>query len=257
MDNLIKKINFMDLQETLTKSGLDEKEAKVYLALLDLGSEKVHAIAKKAEIKRPTAYVILEQLYAKNFVIKTYHNKKAFYSAEKPDILLRSLKEKQDLLEHALPLLQARMASSKIKPKIRIYEGRRGVEQVYDEIYKSAVVCLFGSIKNLSEEFEGLAGKLKNIIKSKDIYVRDLLTEDPKDLDFGFAAMGQKYEARVIPKELDLYIDGAVYDNQVAILSIKRELFAVVIESKEVADTFRSLFELAWKMSAPLENFKR
>ena len=60
-----------------------------------------------------------------------------------------------------------------------------------------------------------------------------------------------------MPKEFDLYIDGAIYGDQVAILSIKKELFAVVIESKEVADTFRSLFELAWKMSVPLEKFQK
>ncbi|HUC02269.1 MAG TPA: helix-turn-helix domain-containing protein [Candidatus Paceibacterota bacterium] len=247
----------MDLEEILTKVGLDEKEAKVYLALLDLGSEKVHEIAKKAGIKRPTAYVILEQLYAKNFAIKTHHNRRAFYAAEKPDILLRALKEKEDLLQQTLPLLQARMAASKIRPKIRIYEGRNGIEKVYDEIYESPAVCLFGSLKNLSEIFVGRADKLKEIIKSQNIHVRDLLTEDPKDLDFGYAALGRNYEGRVVPKEFDLYIDGAIYGDQVAILSIKKELFAVVIESKEVADTFQSLFELAWKMSVPLEQFQR
>jgi len=42
----------MDLEEILTKVGLDEKEAKIYVALLDLGSEKVHEIAKKAGVKR-------------------------------------------------------------------------------------------------------------------------------------------------------------------------------------------------------------
>jgi len=247
----------MNLEEILTKVGLDEKEAKIYIALLDLGSEKVHEIAKKAGVKRPTAYVVLEQLYAKNFVIKTYHQRRAYYSAEKPDIILRSLKEKEDLLGQALPLFHARMASSKIKPKIRIYEGRSGIEKVYDEIYESPTVCFFGSIRYLSEELSGSASKLRRIIKSENIHVRDLITEDPKDLEFAYAAAGHGYEGRVVPKEFDLYIDGAIYGDQVAILAIKKELFAVIIESKEVADTFRSLFELAWKMSMPLEQFKK
>jgi sugar-specific transcriptional regulator TrmB len=247
----------MDLNEILIKSGLDEKEAKVYLALLDLGSEKVFEIAKKAGIKRPTAYVILEQLYSKNYVIKTYHNKKVFYSAEKPDIILRSLRERQEQLELALPFLQARMASSKIKTKVRIYEARSGIEQVYNEIYKSTTVSFFGSVKYLSDEFGGQTDKLRKIIKSKEVHVRDLLTDDPKDIAFGRSFANQSYEARVVPKEFDLFIDGAVYDDQVAIISIKKELFAVVIESKEVADTFRSLFELAWKMSVPLEQYNK
>jgi sugar-specific transcriptional regulator TrmB len=247
----------MNLEDVLTKVGLDEKEAMVYVALLDLGSEKVHEIAKKAGIKRPTAYVILEQLYAKNFVIKTYHQRRAFYAAEKPDIILRSLKDKEDLLKQTMPLFYARMAQSKIKTKIRIYEGRSGIEKVYDEIYASPSVCFFGSIKNLSDEFNGHIDKLKDIIKSQDINVRDLLTEDPKDIDFGFAVIGRNYEGRVVPKEFDLLIDGAIYGNQVAILSINKELFAIIIESKEVADTFRSLFEFAWKLSTPLEQFAK
>jgi len=247
----------MELKEVLIKSGLGEKEAKVYLALLDLGSEKVQTIAKKAGIKRPTAYVILEQLYAKNYVTKTLYGNKAFYGAEKPDMLLRALKQKEELFEQALPLLLARMATSKIRPRVRIYEGVSGVEQVYDEIYQDKSVWLFGSFKNLSEEFVGRVDILKKIIKSKDIHVRDLLTEDPKDIDFGLASMGRSYEARVVGKEFDLFVDGAIYGDQVAIMSIKNDLFAVVIESKEVADTFRSLFEIAWKMSTPLEEYSK
>lgn len=250
-------INDMNLEHILTKVGLDEKEARVYLALLDLGNEKVHAIAKKAKIKRPTAYVILEQLYAKNYVIKTYHNKRTFYAAEKPDILLRSLREKQELLTQALPLLQARMSSNKERPKIRIYEGRLGVEQVYDEMLRGPEALIFGSRKYLSEEFGSLSGKLEEKMKSKNIHIKDLLTDDPRDLEFGFAAKSRNYEARIIPKEFDLYIDGAVYNDEVAILAIKKELFAVVIESKEVADTFRSLFELVWRVSVPLNKFKK
>ena len=247
----------MELKDVLIKSGLEEKEAKIYLALLDLGVEKVQTIAKKAGVKRPTAYVILEQLYAKNYVTKTYHSKKAFYSAEKPDILLRALTHKEELLREALPLLLARMATSKARPKVRIYEGVSGVEQVYDEIYEDKSVLLFGSLKNLSEEFVGRIDTLKKIIKSKDIHVRDLLTEDPKDIDFGLASMGRNYEARVVGHEFDLFVDGAIYGDHVAIMSIKKDLFAVVIESKEVADTFRSLFEIAWKMSTPLEEFSK
>ena len=58
-------------------------------------------------------------------------------------------------------------------------------------------------------------------------------------------------------KSLISILTGLFTGDQVAIFSIKKELFAVVIESKEVADTFRSLFELAWKMSVPLEKFKK
>lgn len=243
----------MKIEEVLIKFGFEEKEMRVYLALLELGMEKVHVIAKKAKIKRSTAYVILEQLYSKNYVGKTFHEKKLYYTAEKPEILLTLMQQKQELLATALPLLHARMGNNKTRPKIKIYEGKEGVEQVYDEIYQSAASDFFGSMQNLSPEFVGLRDKLMKIIKSKDVNVRDLLTTNPTVLDFAKAAQGRNYEGRIVPKDLDLQIDGAIYDSKVAILSIKNDLFAVVIESKEVAATFASIFKVIWELSTPLE----
>ena len=40
------------LEKILKNIGLNEKEAKIYLALLELGKSKVPEIAKKAELKR-------------------------------------------------------------------------------------------------------------------------------------------------------------------------------------------------------------
>jgi len=72
----------MDLEEILTKVGLDEKEAKYTLPYW-ISAARKSTRSPKGWRKRPTAYVVLEQLYAKNFVVKTYHQR-GFYSAESP-----------------------------------------------------------------------------------------------------------------------------------------------------------------------------
>ena len=41
--------------------GFSEKEAKIYLAILELNEALPSAIARRANIKRPTTYVILDQ----------------------------------------------------------------------------------------------------------------------------------------------------------------------------------------------------
>ena len=51
-----------NITETLINLGLNEKQAKVYLALLQLGQAGVTAVAEKAGTKRPTTYLILEEL---------------------------------------------------------------------------------------------------------------------------------------------------------------------------------------------------
>ena len=65
--------NFMNtdaktLEFKLKELGLAEKEAKVFLASLELGSSAVQEIAKKAEINRATTYVIIEKLMKKGLM---------------------------------------------------------------------------------------------------------------------------------------------------------------------------------------------
>ena len=60
----------MYLTPFLKNLGLNDKEANIYLALLQLGKSTATKIAKKSGLKRPTTYVIIEQLIDKGFVQK-------------------------------------------------------------------------------------------------------------------------------------------------------------------------------------------
>ena len=55
----------MDIQEALRNFGLNDKEARVYVALLELGQTTAYAIAERSGLKRPTVYVILDDLRQK------------------------------------------------------------------------------------------------------------------------------------------------------------------------------------------------
>ena len=54
--------------EKLQKFGLSEKEAKIYLALLELGTATVSDIAEKAEINRSNTYVLLNSIAERDLV---------------------------------------------------------------------------------------------------------------------------------------------------------------------------------------------
>ncbi len=58
----------MSLDRELSALGLSQKEATVYVALLELGTASVQAIARRADLVRPTTYVILEALTKKGLV---------------------------------------------------------------------------------------------------------------------------------------------------------------------------------------------
>ena len=50
------------LTKKLEEIGLNEKEAKVYIAVLELGEGSASEIAKKSEVNRATTYFTLENL---------------------------------------------------------------------------------------------------------------------------------------------------------------------------------------------------
>ena len=65
--------------------GLTDKEAAVYLALLELGVASVLRIASKAGVKRPTAYITLAALREKGFVEVIPKGTTTLYQAVDPE----------------------------------------------------------------------------------------------------------------------------------------------------------------------------
>ena len=67
----------METIDVLERVGLKGKEASVYLALLELGTASVESIAKKAGTKRPTTYLVLDDLQNRGLVSIVPQQKKS------------------------------------------------------------------------------------------------------------------------------------------------------------------------------------
>ena len=85
------------LTSILTNFGLTDKQAKVYLALLELSSALPSTISRKSGLKRPTVYVILEQLQEKGLVGHLKKGNSLFFTAVDPKALVEDQKRKVNL----------------------------------------------------------------------------------------------------------------------------------------------------------------
>jgi len=83
------------LEKDLQQIGLSEKEAKVYLASLELGPSTAQTIAAKATVNRPTTYVMIESLIKRGLMSSFQKGKKRFFVAGKPTQLLYLLDAKK------------------------------------------------------------------------------------------------------------------------------------------------------------------
>ena len=118
----------MSLELELKKIGFSDKEAKVYLALLELGEAGVQTIAKKSAVNRATTYVVLEELKKQGIVSTVEKDKKTVFVADAPRALLRmfrtqerKIKEHEEDFKKALPELEAIFNTATEKPTEKIF----------------------------------------------------------------------------------------------------------------------------------------
>ena len=242
------------LIQELQKLGLSDKESKVYLASLELGPAPIAAIAKQASVNRPTTYVIIESLIKKGLMSSFDKGKKTFFSAESPERLLSllRLKEKETQeqareFETILPDLKKLYSLAGGAPKVRFFEGKKGIQTIQEDILQSKATTTneFTSIDEAYKIFPPTLSdhrhKLQKTIKhSRIIYTSKkgpflAKSKEQTFVDFRFVPF-DKY-----PFSCDIII----YANKLAIIAYK-DLMGVVIESNEINKTFNLLFELSW-----------
>ena len=74
----------MTIIEQLNQLGLNGRQARVYLALLQLGSATAIEIAKYTKYKHPTVYDVLDLLKEKRLITETLSGKRKIFSAPRP-----------------------------------------------------------------------------------------------------------------------------------------------------------------------------
>lgn len=241
----------MEIPEILEKTGLNQKEANVYMALLELGTATVESVATKAGTKRPTTYLILDELQRKGLASLVPRAKKVLYVPESPEKLISDLARKQELVKRFLPNMLALYNEPKYKPQVQMFSGKEGVKQVYQEIFESKEVSYFGTTKDLIKLYpEGLNDYLKKI-KDPQFKIRDLLTKSKENLEYASKASGPNYQIRFLPKNLEFPTDSALAGDMAIFFSFHPQIFALVIKSREIIKSLTTMFELAWESAKP------
>ena len=125
------------MEQELKEFGLTDKEIKVYLACIKLGTALVQDIAKKAGTYRTYTYEILKSLKEKGLVSYIIKSGKQYFEVARPEKLLNILKEKKQKIQKLMPQLETLYKSVVDKPKIEIYEGKEGIKTVIDDLIKT------------------------------------------------------------------------------------------------------------------------
>lgn len=248
----------MDIATDLTHLGLSTPQAKVYLACLQLGRASVVQIARTGGLKRPTVYLLLDSLQQLGLITTTKQFKKTLYLAESPTKLVAHTEQQHRLATSLLPSLQALHNIDPEKPNITIEEGIEGVRKVYTMIFDylrvhpTEELLIFGALKDAKEHFETeVLDYFYSIIKQTQNPIRELGNHDIETRRYVRVAtdVNPNYTIRYIQPADGAFIktDNMLFGNTIVLFSVKEKIFATVIESKNLTDSYRAMFNMAWR----------
>jgi len=249
------------LRNLLKSFDLTEKDIKVFMKTLELGAQPASHIARVCEMPRNTVRSILDVLVKKGIMVRTKRANTQYYATEKKENIIRMLKfrrhkleeeidQKISLLEQYGEELSARHWAAS-RPRITFYEGMAGLEKVYEDTLTAKE-----GLRSWAS-YDALLGVLPDYFASyfkrrakKGVPMRSIHPDTPAAQEGQRRDQDELRESALIPAaRFNWGPEIQVYNNKINITSWKEKL-GIIIESQEMADALRAIFDLSYEAAA-------
>lgn len=224
-------------EEILKSLGLSDKEIKIYLASLQVGSSLVQNIANFAGLNRTSAYDLLKSLEQKGFVSYTIQSGKRFYQATQPNKIIDMLKEREAVVKKILPELNSLCESVGKRPNVEVYTGKDGLKTIFENILdESKSFSCIASKKQLFKLFQFYIPNFVKRRKNKKIKVRIISEVQPFDKSANYKIIKKKIKTATW-----------LYNGKIAMISLEENKpIGILINEKNFYETHQMMFDLLW-----------
>jgi HTH-type transcriptional regulator, sugar sensing transcriptional regulator len=242
-----------NIQKILKDYGLDDKEAALYLASLELGETHMARLAKRAGLKRTSAYLIFKALEVRGLMASFKMRSGLRFVGTRPEALINKTKRQLEELESVLPELKAIIQKEGLKPKLYYYEGKEGYLVATEDSLKTtgAIVRHIGALAEIHDvigfDYDAqhyIPTRVKQRIFFKALYFESETEDEIKNRSHA----AELREIRYLPEQYHYQTSTLIYGDKIAIFSTRKELITVIIESKEIAESERKKFDLIWDL---------
>jgi len=235
----------MELLKNLEEAGLTGNESRVYLELLKKGELSANQIAKNIGMDRTLTYTVLNHLIEKgqvNYIIKI--NKKIF-SCSAPENLINNLKEKEAIITDLIEEIKKIEKQERIESEVRVYEGKEGVRTFIKHALKSKEFWAFGGTGRIYDIIYEIPAIVKKLEKTKT-KIKVIINPTYKKHEF---AKHKNIEIKCL--DINGEATTTIFGNNVSIHLVKDKPIIIIIKNKDIANTYKSLFNELWKIAKP------
>jgi sugar-specific transcriptional regulator TrmB len=228
----------------LQELGLTKSESRVYLALLRMRSGLAGDITSKTEMHRRNVYDALERLIQKGLIGFIIQNKRKYFQVKEPERFLEILENKKIAFEKILPQLKLRYEGAKEKQEVMILKGKNGLKTAFDDQIKvGKTIYVFGASSKYSSVLKYYSYQHRKKRLRKKIKVNIIFDESFRGAEIAKMPLA---EVRFLPKKFIGVMSTSVYGNKVELFVWTEDPFVIVIESEELADSYRKFFDILW-----------
>ena len=245
-------------QTILTEFGINENESAVYLSLQKYGEQDVPTLREHTGLSRTTIYEAMNTLIAGELVEYRKQGRNAYYAAAHPSGL-HSLKQKKQeetkLLQQGMDDLINQLTGSYNllynKPGIRFFEGLDGIREVmWDSLTtKEGIIYGMGDLEMIVEHFGEMNVEYTEERLKRGIEKKGITNDSPSNLTTLAQMRIPLTESRVVSSEImDFHSTGMeIYDGKISYVTLVNDaLIGVIIESKQIHEINKNLFNLLW-----------
>lgn len=251
------------IQDILTEIGLDKKEIKVFLKLLQVASSRASTLAYQVGLPRTTVQNILLRLENEQIVTKSIEKNVHIYSPVHPENLIHVIEMKKrkvdaryirmiDDLKTITPQLLGMMKEGKNIPRVRFFQGRDAVRQVlFDTLSSKTELKDFANIDAMFQYAQDINDEYVAEREKTSITKRSLLLDTPfarKVYESGeYSSKSHKgykwIQSELYPFALELNI----YDGKVSYITyVEDEFVGVIIENEYIYQMHDSMWNFIW-----------
>lgn len=238
----------------LVHLGFSEKEALLYLALIENGRLSVTALANKSGIPRTSCYHLLDQLTQKKLVYVTGKEPVLEYVAEHPRQLQlymqRQSEEAREKSTYAQGISEQLSALYKqdTRPQVKFYEGRVGLQKIYEDTLQADKKGIY-AFANVDDVHATLPHYFPTYYKrraAKNIPIRAIFPDSTEARKLTKHDKEEKRTSILVDAEKYGFSPEINIYNETIMIASWREKLGITIESPEIADALKKIYELAW-----------
>lgn len=247
-------------EQILQEAGLTKTEARIYAILVKNSPSTPPQLAQLGGESRTNTYKLLDSLKAMKLVTRDETRPKLRYWANNPAVLLDNLKTQRSTLEatekrfqSSLPSLVDEYFKHSEQPAVHYFHGREGIEQIYQDQLNDRVPVTF--IQSIGvRNFFGIPAmhKIRNQFPKYKIPRHVFYPDVAQNLDDNEARTPVDESDRLMlltrtwldKDDLNAPVEWSVYGNKLSVISLGTEVMGMIIESQQIAESFKEILNL-------------